>query len=108
MGLHFLYLPSKYINDSIAAVATPLKDLRENLVTPLLQKLSRDSMQSGMPLIRPLWMLAPGDEVSQRVSDQFLMGDSLLVAPILEEGKTQRMSTCLRVPRDLEYGAGRT
>lgn len=88
--LHFLTPPSNYINDTIAAVATPLKDIRKNLVIPLLKSLRRESLQSGLPLVRPLWMIAPDDEVSQRVSDQFMLGDSLLVAPILEQGHTQR------------------
>jgi len=88
--LHFLTPPSAYGSQGIATVATKLKDLRENLVTPLLQKLSREAMKSGLPLVRPLWMLSPWDEVSQRISDQFLLGDSLLVVPVLEERKTNR------------------
>jgi hypothetical protein len=87
--LHFLTPPSAY-SPNISAVARTLKDIRERLVTPLLQELSRDAMRDGRPLVRPLWMLAPGDEVSQRVSDQFMLGDSLLVAPVLREGQRAR------------------
>ena len=47
-------------------------------------------MERSLPIIRPLWMLHPTDERCLTISDQFLIGDSLLVAPILERGKSRR------------------
>jgi len=93
--LHFLTPPSKYTSAKfpgyrIEAVAGKLKRIREEVVTPVLQKLSRDSIGLGQPLIRPLWMYSPNDEPSQRISDQFMLGDDLLVAPVVNEGQTVR------------------
>ena len=47
-------------------------------------------MQHSTPVIRPLWMLDPDDHENQKISDQFLIGDQILVAPILHPGKTSR------------------
>jgi alpha-glucosidase len=46
--------------------------------------------QDGMPVVRPLFMVDPEDENLRDVNDAFMLGDSLLVAPILEPGATQR------------------
>jgi len=88
--LHFLTPPSAYASHNIGVVATKLKRIREEVVTPVLQKLSRDSIGVGQPLIRPLWMYSPNDEASQRISDQFMLGNDLLVAPVVNQGQTVR------------------
>ena len=45
---------------------------------------------TGAPIIRPLWWLDPEDKASLESDSQFLVGDSLLVAPILEPGARSR------------------
>jgi alpha-glucosidase (family GH31 glycosyl hydrolase) len=50
----------------------------------------RNSTVTGDPIIRPLWWLDPEDPNSQTVSDQFLVGDDLLVAPVVQQGATSR------------------
>ena len=57
---------------------------------PDLVKFSNDAMQHSTPVIRPLWMLDPDDHENQKISDQFLIGDQILVAPILHPGQTSR------------------
>ena len=47
-------------------------------------------LDHNAPILRPLWWLNPTDPVSQMVSDQFLVGDRLLVAPILCHPATHR------------------
>lgn len=44
----------------------------------------------AVPLIRPLWSIAPNDEVALAIDDQFLVGDRLLVAPVLHAGRVER------------------
>ena len=46
--------------------------------------------EDALPLIRPLWSIAPNDEVSLAIDDQFLVGDRLLVAPVLHAGQVRR------------------
>lgn len=57
---------------------------------PYLYTLAWESSQSGTPLIRPLFWNHP--EVSELldVQDTFLLGDALLVAPIMEPASDRR------------------
>lgn len=55
-----------------------------------MKKYTSESLNSGLPLIRPLWMLDPLDASCRIVSDEFAVGAELIVAPILHSGKRQR------------------
>ncbi|XP_046556471.1 myogenesis-regulating glycosidase-like isoform X1 [Haliotis rubra] len=46
--------------------------------------------QKGDPIIRPVWWMEPNDPVAQNIDDQFMVGDVLMVAPVLCEGKKTR------------------
>lgn len=46
--------------------------------------------QSGMPIARPLLLAFQDDPATFALEDQFLCGDALLVAPVLEAGATKR------------------
>jgi alpha-glucosidase (family GH31 glycosyl hydrolase) len=48
------------------------------------------STQTGEPIIRPLWWLAPHDERALTCDDEFLLGDDLLVAPVIKPGARAR------------------
>jgi len=47
-------------------------------------------MIAGWPIVRPLWWLAPTDAVALNCDSQFLLGDNLLVAPVLHAGALSR------------------
>ena len=63
--------------------------LRMNLV-PLLVTLGEHATATGDPIIRPLAYHHPQDPVAARIEDQFLLGDDLMVAPVMTEGVDQR------------------
>lgn len=50
---------------------------------PTLQKFARQAVETGEPIIRPVFWLAPTDEDALICDDQFLVGDEILVAPVL-------------------------
>ena len=52
--------------------------------------LMAEAHRTGRPVLRPLLWLDPRDEIAVRCGDQFLVGDSLLVAPILRQGARVR------------------
>jgi alpha-glucosidase len=64
-------------------------ELRYRLL-PYLYTLFADNERTGMPPMRPLWFMYPGDTRASLVDDQFLLGGDLLVAPVLQEGQTSR------------------
>jgi alpha-glucosidase len=57
---------------------------------PYLYSAFAQCTQDGMPVVRPLFMVDPEDDNLHDVNDAFMLGDSILVAPILEPGATQR------------------
>ncbi|MEQ2286450.1 hypothetical protein AMECASPLE_002630 [Ameca splendens] len=59
-------------------------------VVPLIEKYAEEWQLTGNPIYRPLWWLSPSDPVTFTTDDQFLIGDEVLVAPVLEKGAVQR------------------
>lgn len=63
--------------------------LRANL-QPYLWQTARECAQHSRPMLRPLVYTWPGDPQAIAAEDEFLLGDSLLVAPLLEEDAEHR------------------
>jgi alpha-glucosidase len=60
-------------------------NLRYRLI-PLYYSLAHEAHDTGIPIMRPMAMEFPHDPRCANLSDQWLMGSSLLAAPILDEG----------------------
>ncbi len=52
--------------------------------------LSDEAQQGSMPILRHLMLAFPDDPLTYDISDQYMIGDSLLVAPVVEEGATSK------------------
>ncbi|XP_037934529.1 myogenesis-regulating glycosidase isoform X2 [Teleopsis dalmanni] len=89
-SMQFSHLPSEYKSDYIIDIAKELTSIRQKIVIPLLKKYLSESMNEGLPLVRPLWMLDPHDPACLMVNDEFSVGDELIVAPILEKAAEER------------------
>ncbi len=57
---------------------------------PYLYSLAWQTSRTGLPLVRPLFWLDVRDPTLWGIDDAFLLGESLLVAPILKEGARGR------------------
>jgi alpha-glucosidase len=57
---------------------------------PYLYTVAWEANRTGHPMVRPLFWPAADDPALWDVDDAFLLGESLLVAPIVEEGATDR------------------
>nr|XP_020761659.1 uncharacterized family 31 glucosidase KIAA1161 isoform X4 [Odocoileus virginianus texanus] len=88
-AMQFSVPPWRY-DAEVVAIAHKFTALRASLVAPLLLELAGEVTDTGDPIVRPLWWIAPGDETAHRIDSQFLIGDTLLVAPVLEPGKQER------------------
>eukprot|EP00899_Mesostigma_viride_P016621 jgi/Mesvir1/24960/Mv16930-RA.1 len=60
---------------------------------PYVYTLFRAANTSGLPVMRPLWMHYPEDAAAFSLDDQFLLGEDLLLAPVLAKGATSRHIT---------------
>jgi len=72
---------------------------------PYLYSLFHQAATSGAPVIRPLYYHYPQDEQAVSVEDEFLVGDTLLSAPIYEEGVISK-SVYLPAGIWLDYWSG--
>lgn len=59
-------------------------------IMPYLYTLHYESHESGRPIVRPIFMEFPADDESFDIDDEFMVGDSLLVAPVVERGARKR------------------
>lgn len=83
------------VEEAARAVLAERERLRPYFVT--LAHLAR---WTGAPYVRPLWWGAPEDRRLRDCEDAFLLGDALLVAPVLECGADRR---AVRLPRGRWY-----
>lgn len=73
----------------IEAICRRYLELRYQLL-PYTYGLFREAAQSGAPIMRPLAWHYPADPATFNLSDQFLFGRDLLVAPVTAPGLTSR------------------
>ncbi len=59
-------------------------------LAPDFMALATEAAQTGTPILRHLMLEFPDDPEARKVNDQFLIGDALLVAPVVEQGATSR------------------
>jgi alpha-glucosidase/alpha-D-xyloside xylohydrolase len=60
----------------------------------------RETCETGLPIIRALWLHYPDDPAAVRRGDEYLYGRDILVAPVVEKGAATRS---VYLPRGLWY-----
>ncbi|MBM3989502.1 MAG: glycoside hydrolase family 31 protein [Planctomycetes bacterium] len=70
------------------AIKTALERTRRFL--PTFLSLMIEAHRTGLPIVRPLFFADPTDRSLREIDDQFLLGDDVLVAPVLAPTATQR------------------
>lgn len=84
--MQFSLVPWRVLDDQHLAAVRAAVELRQSLL-PEIMALVRHAADTAEPVLRPLAYHHPGYE---HVVDQFLLGEDLLVAPVLEQGATVR------------------
>ncbi len=84
---------------AVLAHAKAALEERERL-HPYFVTLAQLARLTGAPYVRPLWWDSPEDRTLRDCEDTFLLGDALLVAPVLERGADRR---AVRLPRGRWY-----
>jgi alpha-glucosidase/alpha-D-xyloside xylohydrolase len=74
-------------------------ELRYRLM-PYLYTAVKETTETGLPLMRALWLHLPDDAEAVARGDEYLWGRDILVAPVVEKGATSRR---LYLPRGTWY-----
>ncbi len=76
-----------HYGDEAVAIVREFACLRYRLL-PYLYALARQAHETGLPVVRPMWLEYPNDPVSPSLDRQYLLGPYLLVAPVFNaEGR---------------------
>lgn len=78
------------LGEEVLAIYRRYVKLRYRLL-PYLYDRMREASQTGLPLMRPLVMHYGGDPHTRHLNDEYLVGETLLAAPVTEQGKTIKM-----------------
>lgn len=86
--MQFSCAPWRVLGKEALAACVKMVELRQSFV-PYILELAQDCAQSGEPMLRAMEYVFPNQGYAG-VKDQFLLGDRLLVAPVLEPGARER------------------
>jgi len=81
--------PSELKNPQVEPILKKYLELRYRML-PYIYTAVRECCDSGLPIMRALWLHYPDDAAAVARGDQFLWGRDVLVSPVVEKGATSR------------------
>ncbi len=91
--------PAELNNTRVEPICRKYLELRYRMM-PYLYSAVRETCQTGLPVLRAMWLHYPDDPAAVARGDQYLWGRDILVAPVVEQGATNRR---LYLPRGSWY-----
>ncbi len=86
--MQYSYAPWR-MDSSTMSICLKYSNLHEHL-GDYIYSLANESKISGEPIARSLFYQFPEDSLTYFISDQFMLGDKFLIAPVLLKGKVSR------------------
>ena len=80
---------SEMNNPAIEPIAKKYIELRYQLLS-YNYTLTWEARETGMPMMRSLWLHYPKDKQARGIGDAYLWGRDMLIAPVYEKGATNR------------------
>jgi alpha-glucosidase/alpha-D-xyloside xylohydrolase len=91
--------PSELRNAQVEPICRKYLELRYRLM-PYLYSAVRETCETGLPIVRALWLHHPEEPPAVARGDEYLWGRDILVAPVSEKGAVSRK---LYLPRGTWY-----
>ncbi|KAJ8922533.1 hypothetical protein NQ315_007563 [Exocentrus adspersus] len=90
-AMQFSFLPWDIdVNETYSAsVVKKFVELHQNYSEQIIEAMQA-SVENGTPVNPPIWWIDPIDPIALATDDEYLLGDSILVAPVIIEGATSR------------------
>ena len=76
-------------DEETAKIYKKFVDLRYELL-PYLYDCFYEHYLNGFPILRPLFLYNQNDKNTYNINDQFMVGENIMLCPIVEQGKTVR------------------
>lgn len=86
--VQFSYTPWDFDQQTID-LCRNFMDLRNNH-TDTIVNLMKQTVAHGTPVNPPVWWIDPTDTDAHKIDDQFMLGENILVAPVIVENATTR------------------
>ena len=86
--MQFSAAPRRVLNDAENNICKKFVTLREKYIDKILE-LTRNAAVTGEPVVRYLEYVFPNEGL-EKVTDEFMIGDTILVAPVIEKGAKGR------------------
>ncbi|CAL8072572.1 unnamed protein product [Orchesella dallaii] len=87
-AVQFSLVPWKYDPETVQVCLDVLSQ-REMYREEILAA-ARQAVEDGSPINRPIWWVDPTDENTFTIGDAYMLGDNILIAPVVEEGAVSR------------------
>uniref|UniRef100_W8BW19 Putative family 31 glucosidase KIAA1161 n=1 Tax=Ceratitis capitata TaxID=7213 RepID=W8BW19_CERCA len=87
-SLQFSYVPWNFDDETIE-ISKKFVQMHEDFAPEIIKRFKL-ATETGEPVNPPLWWVDPSDQVAQSVYDQFLLGDDIIAAPVVQEGAVVR------------------
>jgi alpha-glucosidase (family GH31 glycosyl hydrolase) len=81
--------PKELHNAAVEPICKKYLELRYQMM-PYLYSAVKETCETGLPIIRALWLHYPSDKVAVARGDEYLYGRDILVAPVVEKGASSR------------------
>lgn len=91
--------PAEIRNPAIEPICRKYLELRYRMM-PYLYSAVRETCETGVPIVRALWLHYADDPAAVSRGDEYLYGRDILVAPVVEKGAASRT---LYLPRGVWY-----
>lgn len=80
-AIRYTVMPWVY-GPTVTEISKNLTKLHKTHVSPVIFSL-KSEIKAGLPILRPIWWVYQNDPIAYTISDEFLVGDNILVAPVL-------------------------
>jgi alpha-glucosidase/alpha-D-xyloside xylohydrolase len=81
--------PKELRNPDVEPICKKYLELRYRML-PYIYTAMRETVETGLPMMRALWLHYPDDPAAVARSDEYMWGRDVLVAPVTEKGATSR------------------
>lgn len=87
-SLQYSFVPWDYDDETID-ICRKYTELHDTY-TPEILSAMHQAIKYGTPVNPPIWWVDPTNSEAHKINDEYLLGESILVAPVIEEGAESR------------------